>query len=51
MSELEKRILCVMTALCLVANIAAFASGVWCERDLEKQGISIERILAEHGRK
>lgn len=50
MSSLQKRILCAMTALCIVVNLAAFASSWWCKRDLEKQGISIERILEGGGK-
>jgi len=47
MTNLQKRILCVAFALSLVVNSVALAVGAWCAHDLEKQGISIESILAE----
>lgn len=45
MTTVQKRIVGIMTALCIVVNIAAFASGWWCDRDLAARGIVIEELL------
>ena len=45
MTAKQRRILGVMAALCIVVNIAAFASGWWCDRDLAARGIVIEELL------
>ena len=35
------------TAFCLLVSISALATSFWCERDLEKNGINIEALLAD----
>ena len=45
MTKFQRRILAILSVLCALVTIAAFGSAVWCERDLEKRGISIEELL------
>ena len=45
MTKLQRRIIAVLSVLCLLVTVAAFGSAVWCERDLEQRGISIEELL------
>ncbi|MBQ3170933.1 MAG: hypothetical protein IJB53_03325 [Mailhella sp.] len=45
LSNAQAIVLAVMLSMAILANLAAWGSAVWCERDLAKRGISIEEIL------
>lgn len=47
MTTFQKRFIIGFTAFCLAISISALATSFWCERDLEKNGINIEALLAE----
>ena len=45
LSKAQVTLLAVMLSMAILANLAAWGSAVWCERDLAQRGISIEEIL------
>lgn len=47
LSKAQVILLAVMLSMSIVTTAMAFATSVWCERDLAKRGISIEEILSK----
>ena len=47
MTAIQKRILAIMSVLVIISTTAAIGSSLWLNHSLEKQGVSIEAILAD----
>ena len=47
LSKAQVILLAVMLSMSIISTAMAFATSVWCERDLAKRGISIEEILSK----
>ena len=46
MTIFDKRFVIGFTVFCLTFGVAALGASFYCERDLEKNGINIEALIA-----